>query len=62
MICIGSSLTVHPAAGLPQLTLQSGGQVAIVTESATPIDEPAVVKLTGDVVDELEAVAAALAG
>ena len=62
MICIGSSLTVHPAAGLPQLTLQSGGQVAIVTESATPIDEPAVEKLTGDVVDELEAVAAALAG
>ena len=62
MVCIGSSLTVHPAAGLPQLTLRSGGQVAIVTESATPLDDRAAVKLTGDVVDELEAVVLALAG
>jgi NAD-dependent deacetylase len=61
MICIGSSLTVHPAAGLPQLTLRSGGKVAIVTESATPLDDQAAVKLTGDVVAELDAVAAALA-
>lgn len=60
MVCIGSSLTVHPAAGLPQLTLGSGGQVAIVTESATPLDDRAAVKLTGDVVAELDAVAAAL--
>lgn len=62
MICIGSSLTVHPAAGLPQLTLRSGGKVAIVTESATPLDDQAAVKLTGDVVAELDAVAAALRG
>lgn len=61
MICIGSSLTVHPAAGLPQLTLRSGGKVAIVTESVTPLDDQASVKLTGDVVAELDAVAAALA-
>jgi NAD-dependent deacetylase len=61
MICIGSSLTVHPAARLPQLTLGSGGQLAIVTASATPLDDRAAVKLTGDVVDELEAVELALA-
>ncbi len=61
MICIGSSLTVHPAAGLPQLTLGAGGQLAIVTESATPLDDRAAVKLTGDVVAELEAVERALA-
>ena len=60
MICIGSSLTVHPAAGLPQLTLRSGGAVAIVTESATPLDDQAAVKLAGDVVAELDAVARAL--
>ncbi len=60
MICVGSSLTVHPAAGLPQLTLRSGGKIAIVTESATPLDDQAVVKLTGDVVAELDAVASAL--
>jgi NAD-dependent deacetylase len=61
MVCIGSSLTVHPAAGLPQLTLRAGGQVAIVTESATPLDDSAAVKLTGDVVAELDAVERALA-
>jgi NAD-dependent deacetylase len=60
MICIGSSLTVHPAAGLPQLTLRSGGAVAIVTESATPFDDHAAVKLSGDVVAELDAVELAL--
>ncbi len=61
MICIGSSLTVHPAAGLPQLTLGAGGRLAIVTEGATPLDDCAAVKLTGDVVAELEAVERALA-
>jgi len=60
MICIGSSLMVHPAAGLPQLTLHAGGALAIVTESETPFDDRAAVKLTGDVVSELEAVARAL--
>lgn len=61
MICIGSSLIVHPAAGLPQLTLRAGGSLAIVTESPTPLDDQAVLKLDGDVVAELDAVAAALA-
>jgi len=60
MICIGSSLLVHPAASLPQLTLQAGGSLAIVTESDTPLDDHATVKLTGDVVHELEAVERAL--
>jgi NAD-dependent deacetylase len=61
MVCIGSSLTVHPAAGLPRLTLSSGGSVAIVTESVTPLDGDAAVKLTGDVVAELDALDLALA-
>lgn len=60
MVCIGSSLVVHPAAGLPQLTLDAGGQVAIVTESETPFDDRCAVKLGGDVVAELDAVARAL--
>jgi NAD-dependent deacetylase len=46
---------------LPQLTLSAGGAVAIVTESPTPLDDRAAVKLTGDVVAELDAVALALA-
>jgi NAD-dependent deacetylase len=60
MICIGSSLTVHPAAGLPSLTLGAGGALAIVTESDTPLDDRATVKLTGDVVSELESLERAL--
>src|SRR6478609_9686021 len=60
MLCVGSSLEVYPVAGLPELTLQSGGEVAIVTQSSTPYDSRAAVKLSGDVVDELAAVLAAL--
>jgi NAD-dependent deacetylase len=60
MLCVGSSLEVHPVAGLPELTLAGGGRVAIVTRSGTPYDGAAEVKLDGDVVDELTAVLAAL--
>ncbi len=60
MIVVGSSLEVHPVAGLPELTLAAGGRLAIVTRSATPFDRVADVKLEGDVVDELDGVLAAL--
>ncbi len=60
LVCIGSSLEVHPVAGLPELTLAAGGGLAIVTQSSTPYDQDAAVKLSGDVVDELDAVLAAL--
>jgi NAD-dependent protein deacetylase/lipoamidase len=60
MLCIGSSLEVYPVAQLPETTLQSGGRIAIVTRSRTPFDRYAAVRLGGDVVDELEAVLAAL--
>jgi NAD-dependent deacetylase len=60
LLCVGSSLEVYPVAGLPELTLRSGGRIAIVTQGPTPYDADAVVKLDGDVVDELEAVLAAL--
>jgi NAD-dependent deacetylase len=60
MLCIGSSLEVYPVAQLPETTLANGGQIAIVTQSRTPLDRDAAVRLGGDVVDELEAVLAAL--
>jgi NAD-dependent deacetylase len=60
MIVVGSSLEVYPVAGLPELTLAAGGRLAIVTRSETPFDRVADVKLEGDVVDELDAVLAAL--
>ena len=61
LLCIGSSLEVYPVAGLPLLTLRAGGAVAVITRGETPIDALAEVCLGGDVVDELEALAAALA-
>jgi NAD-dependent deacetylase len=60
MLCIGSSLEVFPAAGLPELTLASGGRIAILTQGPTPYDSEAIVKLEGDVAAELPAVLAAL--
>jgi NAD-dependent deacetylase len=55
LLCIGSSLEVHPVAALPQLTHAAGGAVAIITRGPTPLDAIASVRLGGDVVDELEA-------
>ncbi len=60
LLCIGSSLEVHPVAGLPLLTRRSGGAVAIVTKGPTPLDDIAAVRLSGDVVGELQALASAL--
>ncbi len=60
MICVGSSLAVHPVAALPQLTLERGGRLAIVTKGATPYDGDAELKLDGEVVEELAAVLGAL--
>jgi NAD-dependent deacetylase len=60
MLCVGSSLEVFPVAGLPELTLAAGGDIAILTQSATPYDDEAAVRLRGDVAEELPAVVAAL--
>jgi NAD-dependent deacetylase len=60
LLCVGSSLEVHPIAQLPGVTRQAGGAVAIVTAGPTPWDSRAAVKLDGDVVAELDAVLAAL--
>jgi NAD-dependent deacetylase len=61
MLCVGSSLEVYPAAGLPELTLQAGGRLAVITKSATPFDRLAAARLGGDVEDELAGVMGALA-
>jgi NAD-dependent deacetylase len=55
LLCIGSSLEVHPVAGLPLLTHEAGGKVAIITQGPTPLDALATVRLDGDVVAELQA-------
>jgi NAD-dependent deacetylase len=60
MLCVGSSLAVHPVAGLPQLTLGRGGRLAIVTKGETPYDREAELRLEGEVDEELAALLAAL--
>ena len=60
LLCIGSSLEVHPVAGLPRLTLDAGGKLAIITRSSTPYDSDASVRLGGDVAEELTAMVRAL--
>lgn len=60
MLCVGSSLVVYPAAGLPQVTLGGGGRLAIITKGSTPYDSEATLKMEGEVDEELAAVLAAL--
>jgi NAD-dependent deacetylase len=60
MLCVGSSLEVHPVAGLPQLTLSRGGSLAIVTKGETPYDRDAELKLDGEIDEELSALVAVL--
>jgi NAD-dependent deacetylase len=60
LLCIGSSLEVHPVAGLPHITHAAGGTVAILTQGPTPLDGIASVRLHGDVVEELDALLAAV--
>jgi NAD-dependent deacetylase len=60
LLCIGTSLEVHPVAQLPEVTAAAGGAVAVVTQGPTPWDERADVKLDGDVVAELRGLVAAL--
>ena len=60
LLCIGSSLEVYPIAQVPSLTRQAGGAVAIITQGETPYDARAAVRLSGDVVEELEALVSTL--
>jgi NAD-dependent deacetylase len=60
LLCVGSSLEVYPVAALPQLTLDAGGAVAIVTQGPTPLDRLAAARLHGDVEEELRALVDAL--
>jgi NAD-dependent deacetylase len=60
LLCIGSSLEVYPVAGLPRLTHDCGGAVAILTHGPTPLDGLASVRLSGDVVEEMQALLGAL--
>ena len=60
LLCVGSSLEVHPVAQLPAVALTSGARLAIVTRGTTPYDSRAEVRLGGDVAEDLAALVAEL--
>jgi NAD-dependent deacetylase len=47
LLVIGSSLEVHPVAGLPLETLEAGGALAIVNRGPTALDSRASLKVEG---------------
>jgi len=55
MLVLGSSLVVYPAAGIPELTVESGGTLAIVNDQPTALDGRARLRF-----DDLGSVFAAL--
>lgn len=60
LIAAGSSLVVHPVAGLPTIVLRRGGRLALVTSGPTPYDDEAFVKLDGDIEAEFTELLAAI--
>ncbi|HZG34922.1 MAG TPA: NAD-dependent deacylase [Gaiellaceae bacterium] len=62
LLVVGSSLEVHPVAGLPFETLRGGGALAIVNRGPTALDAQADVRLDGSAGEVLQATLAALEG
>jgi len=56
MLVLGTSLTVHPAASMPQYTLRGGGEIVIVNNMPTPLDSAALLHFDdlGTVFEELK--------
>ena len=55
MLVLGTSLTVYPAASMPNYTLRSGGKIVIVNNMPTPLDSGALLHFDdlGTVFEEL---------
>jgi len=62
MLVLGTSLTVYPAASMPQYTLSQGGEIVIVNNMATPLDGRAVLHYEdlGEVFNELNEIIGSL--
>ena len=53
-LCLGSSLLVKPAMYLPQITVSSGGKMAIVNLQKTPLDKICSLRIWAKVDDVIE--------
>ena len=58
ILVVGSSLEVYPAAQLPQIAIENGGRLIILTLSATPLDAWADICLPYDIAEVLPQIAA----
>jgi len=56
MLVLGTSLTVYPAASMPQYTLRNSGKIVIINNMPTPLDSNAVMHFDdlGTVFEELK--------
>jgi NAD-dependent deacetylase len=56
MLVLGTSLTVFPAAGMPEYTLRGGGEIVIVNNMPTPLDSRALLHFDdlGSVFEKLQ--------
>lgn len=59
-LAIGSSLVVHPAAGLPEIAKRRGARLVILTREPTPLDHLADVVINADIGPSLAAIDAQL--
>ena len=59
-LVMGSSLVVHPAAGMPQLALQQGARLVIINATETPYDDDADLVIRAPLGETLSAVDQAL--
>jgi NAD-dependent protein deacetylase/lipoamidase len=60
LLVVGSSLEVHPVAGLPLETVSAGGALAIVNRGPTPFDHLASIRIDGGAGETLSALADAV--
>jgi NAD-dependent deacetylase len=60
LLVVGSSLEVHPVAGLPFETVSAGGALAIVNRGQTPFDHLASIRIDGGAGETLSALADAV--
>jgi NAD-dependent deacetylase len=59
MLCLGTSLSVFPAALLPATVLENGGKLAIINKGRTEYDdEPGVIKVEASLAEAMPIVAA----
>jgi NAD-dependent deacetylase len=62
LLVVGSSLEVHPVAGLPHVTRDAGGLVAIVNQGPTSFDRFAALRIADDAGEVLDAALGRLSG